>query len=107
MVVGTTNGQHSLTFLDHLTKTIGANTTTGKLPSRRKEQRQQNRINNDDQLFRPYLKRMCGEAQIPGHFTNQGIRPSAISMRTRKGVLVITLSYVLSDSLSTPYNFYI
>jgi hypothetical protein len=52
MVVGTTNGQPSLTFLDHLfTKTTGANTTTGKLPSRRNKQRQQNKISTDYQLI--------------------------------------------------------
>ncbi len=57
--------------------------------------------------FGPYLKSMRGEAQIPGHFTNQGIRQSAISTMTSKGVQVILFWYVLSDSLSIFYNLHI
>ncbi len=56
--------------------------------------------------FGPYLKIMCEEAQTTGHFTDQGIGRSASSMVTNKGVQVIIFSYVLSNSLSTLYNFY-
>ena len=172
MVVGATDGQPSLTFLDHLlTKTTGANTTTGKLASRLNVQRQQNRICTDDQLielyqrylhllpvdqrgphcyvfhqpkknsyhgfyflfcefyfanflfvgswadepvwfkdskcgkneFGSYLKRMCGEAQIQGHYTNQGIRRSAISMMTSAGLFMIMFTYFLSYFLSLSF----
>ena len=53
--------------------------------------------------FGSYLKRMCGEAQIQGHYTNQGIRRSAISMMTSAGLFMIMFTYFLSYFLSLSF----
>ena len=99
MVVGATDGQPSITILDHLfTKTTGANTTTDKLANRLNVQRQQNRICTDDQLielYQRYLQLLPGDQRGPHCYVFHQPKRIAITVFISCFVNFILLNFCL------------